>query len=119
MLVFADHVSQFAATSGAIRDSNTRGRRCPHGVRCRTADTVNPAQPNQVRLDYGGRQLDQVVAPLDMLPEVRERVGDQIEVLVDSGIRRGLDIALALALGADAVLVGRDCGMLPVPVQTG
>jgi len=54
-----------------------------------------------------------------MLPEVRERVGDQIEVLVDSGIRRGLDIALALALGADAVLVGRDCGMLPVPVQTG
>ena len=33
MLVFADHVSQFAATSGAIRDSNTRGRRCPHGVR--------------------------------------------------------------------------------------
>jgi L-lactate dehydrogenase (cytochrome) len=57
--------------------------------------------------NHGGRQLDQVVAPLDMLPEVRQRVGDQIEVLVDSGIRRGSDIALALALGADAVLVGR------------
>jgi len=51
--------------------------------------------------NHGGRQLDQVVAPLDMLPEVRERVG------ADSGIRRGSDIALALALGADAVLVGR------------
>ena len=57
--------------------------------------------------NHGGRQLDQVVAPLQMLPEVRDRVGDQIEVLVDSGIRRGSDIALALALGADAVLVGR------------
>jgi L-lactate dehydrogenase (cytochrome) len=57
--------------------------------------------------NHGGRQLDQVIAPLDMLPEVRERVGDQIEVLVDSGIRRGSDIALAMALGADAVLVGR------------
>jgi len=57
--------------------------------------------------NHGGRQLDQTVAPLDMLPEVRERVGERIEVLVDSGIRRGSDIALALALGADAVLVGR------------
>lgn len=57
--------------------------------------------------NHGGRQLDQVVAPLLMLSEVRDRVGDQIEVLVDSGIRRGSDIALALAMGADAVLVGR------------
>ena len=57
--------------------------------------------------NHGGRQLDQVVVPLQMLPEVRDRVGDQIEVLVDSGIRRGSDIALALAMGADAVLVGR------------
>lgn len=57
--------------------------------------------------NHGGRQLDQVVAPLLMLPEVRDRVGDKIDVLIDSGIRRGSDIALALALGADAVLVGR------------
>jgi L-lactate dehydrogenase (cytochrome) len=57
--------------------------------------------------NHGGRQLDQVVAPLLMLPEVRARVGDAIEVFVDSGIRRGSDIALALALGADGVLVGR------------
>ena len=57
--------------------------------------------------NHGGRQLDQVVVPLQMLPAVHDRVGDEIEVLVDSGIRRGSDIALALALGADAVLVGR------------
>jgi L-lactate dehydrogenase (cytochrome) len=57
--------------------------------------------------NHGGRQLDQIVAPLHVLPEVRDRVGDEIEVLVDSGIRRGSDIALALALGADSVLVGR------------
>jgi L-lactate dehydrogenase (cytochrome) len=42
-----------------------------------------------------------------MLPAVRDQVGDKIEVYVDSGIRRGSDIAIALALGADAVLVGR------------
>ena len=57
--------------------------------------------------NHGGRQLDQVVAPLLMLAEVRRRVGDEMEVLVDSGIRRGSDIALALALGADGVLIGR------------
>jgi isopentenyl diphosphate isomerase/L-lactate dehydrogenase-like FMN-dependent dehydrogenase len=57
--------------------------------------------------NHGGRQLDQVVPPLLMLPEVRAIVGDAVEVLVDSGIRRGSDIALALALGADGVLVGR------------
>jgi L-lactate dehydrogenase (cytochrome) len=57
--------------------------------------------------NHGGRQLDQVVVPLQMLPAVRARVGDKIAVFVDSGIRRGSDIAVALALGADAVLVGR------------
>ncbi len=57
--------------------------------------------------NHGGRQLDQTVVPLQMLPAVRDRVGDGLKVFVDSGIRRGSDIALALALGADAVLVGR------------
>jgi len=57
--------------------------------------------------NHGGRQLDQVVVPLQMLPAVRDRVGDKIQVFVDSGIRRGSDVAVALALGADAVLVGR------------
>lgn len=57
--------------------------------------------------NHGGRQLDQVVAPIDVLPAVRDRVGDGIELYVDSGVRRGTDIALALALGANGVLIGR------------
>jgi L-lactate dehydrogenase (cytochrome) len=57
--------------------------------------------------NHGGRQLDQTAPPLNTVAAVREQVGDAIDVLVDSGIRRGSDIAIALALGADAVLVGR------------
>ncbi|MFB7112184.1 alpha-hydroxy acid oxidase [Streptomyces sp. NPDC056291] len=57
--------------------------------------------------NHGGRQLDRAVAPIEVLPEVRQAVGDRVELLVDSGIRRGTDIVIALALGADSVLVGR------------
>jgi isopentenyl diphosphate isomerase/L-lactate dehydrogenase-like FMN-dependent dehydrogenase len=57
--------------------------------------------------NHGGRQLDRAVASLDALPEIADAVGDRIEVLMDGGIRRGTDVAIALALGARAVLVGR------------
>ncbi len=57
--------------------------------------------------NHGGRQLDHVPATLDVLPEVVDAVGDRLEVLFDSGVRRGSDVATALALGARAVLVGR------------
>lgn len=57
--------------------------------------------------NHGGRQLDQTVAPLDALASIRRAVGDEFEVLLDSGVRRGTDIAIALASGADAVLIGR------------
>jgi len=57
--------------------------------------------------NHGGRQLDRCLATADALPEVVEAVGERGAVLVDGGIRRGVDIAIALALGADAVLVGR------------
>jgi len=57
--------------------------------------------------NHGGRQLDCVPASADALPEVVDAVEGRGAVLVDSGIRRGTDVAIALALGADAVLVGR------------
>jgi isopentenyl diphosphate isomerase/L-lactate dehydrogenase-like FMN-dependent dehydrogenase len=57
--------------------------------------------------NHGGRQVDGAVASLDALVEVREAVGPDVPLLVDGGIRRGADVIKALALGADAVLVGR------------
>jgi L-lactate dehydrogenase (cytochrome) len=57
--------------------------------------------------NHGGRQLDRAVAPIDLVAEVREAVGPGACVLVDSGIRHGADLAVAVALGADAGLIGR------------
>ncbi len=57
--------------------------------------------------NHGGRQLDDTVGTLDALPEVVEAVQGKVEVLVDGGIRRGTDILKAIALGAQAVLLGR------------
>jgi isopentenyl diphosphate isomerase/L-lactate dehydrogenase-like FMN-dependent dehydrogenase len=57
--------------------------------------------------NHGGRQLDGAPATLDALPEVVDAVGGRVEVYLDSGIRRGTDVAKAIALGARAVLAGR------------
>ncbi|MBV9199710.1 MAG: alpha-hydroxy-acid oxidizing protein [Alphaproteobacteria bacterium] len=57
--------------------------------------------------NHGGRQLDWAVAPLDLLPAVRRAVGERLTILVDGAMRRGTDVIKALALGADAVFVGR------------
>ncbi|HEY6053173.1 MAG TPA: alpha-hydroxy acid oxidase, partial [Gaiellaceae bacterium] len=57
--------------------------------------------------NHGGRQVDGAVASLDALVEVRAEVGDGFPLLVDGGIRRGSDVVKAIALGADAALIGR------------
>jgi isopentenyl diphosphate isomerase/L-lactate dehydrogenase-like FMN-dependent dehydrogenase len=57
--------------------------------------------------NHGGRQLDGAASSIAALPEIAAAVGGQIEVLLDSGIRRGSDIVKAVALGANGVLIGR------------
>lgn len=57
--------------------------------------------------NHGGRQLDWTVSGLDSLPEARRRAGDRMTLIVDGGVRRGTDVLKCLALGADAVLLGR------------
>ncbi len=57
--------------------------------------------------NHGGRQLDGAISGLEALPEVKRAVGGRVSLLVDGGVRRGSDIAKAVALGAEGVLLGR------------
>jgi isopentenyl diphosphate isomerase/L-lactate dehydrogenase-like FMN-dependent dehydrogenase len=91
-----------------IRD-NWRGRLYLKGI-LRPDDAVRAADlgfDGIVVSNHGGRQLDCTQATLDALPAIAVAVGDRMEVLLDGGIRRGTDVVKALALGADAVMIGR------------
>jgi heme/flavin dehydrogenase (mycofactocin system) len=57
--------------------------------------------------NHGGNNLDGTPAPIRALPAIADAVGDQIEILLDGGVRRGSDVVKALALGARAVMIGR------------
>lgn len=57
--------------------------------------------------NHGGRQLDGCMAPLDCLPAIRDRVGADLRLILDGGVRRGTHVLKALALGADACSIGR------------
>ncbi len=57
--------------------------------------------------NHGARQVDTVVTSIEALPEVVDAVGGRAEILLDSGVRRGIDVLKALALGARAVMIGR------------
>jgi isopentenyl diphosphate isomerase/L-lactate dehydrogenase-like FMN-dependent dehydrogenase len=71
------------------------------------AHAVDAGVDGIVVSNHGGRQLDGAPATLDMLPEIAAAVAGRIVVLLDGGIRRGRDVLAALALGADAALLGR------------
>jgi L-lactate dehydrogenase (cytochrome)/glycolate oxidase len=57
--------------------------------------------------NHGGNNLDSTPATIRLLPAIADAVGDQVEVLLDGGVRRGSDVVKALALGARAVMIGR------------
>ena len=65
--------------------------------------------------NHGGRQLDQAVSPIEILPRIAEKV-QNITLMIDSGFRRGTDVLKALALGARFVFVGR---AFPLAGQSG
>ncbi|QIL83781.1 alpha-hydroxy-acid oxidizing protein [Diaphorobacter sp. HDW4A] len=57
--------------------------------------------------NHGGRQLDAAPSPVEMLPLIREAVGDDCTLILDSGVRRGSDVVIARCLGADSAIFGR------------
>lgn len=57
--------------------------------------------------NHGGNNLDSTPAPIRVLPSIVDAVGDQVEVVMDGGVRRGSDVVKAVALGARAVMIGR------------
>jgi (S)-mandelate dehydrogenase len=60
-----------------------------------------------VLTNHGGRQMDHCVSGMDVLPDIAQAVGERLTLIVDGGIRRGTDVIKAMALGADAVMLGR------------
>jgi 4-hydroxymandelate oxidase len=71
------------------------------------ASAVDAGAAGVIVSNHGGRQLDGAVATADALSGVVEAVADRVPVLVDGGIRSGVDVVRALAMGASAVLVAR------------
>jgi L-lactate dehydrogenase (cytochrome) len=63
--------------------------------------------PAVVLSNHGGRQLDHAPPPLELIAAVKDRVGDRLQVICDGGVRRGSDVVKAVALGAQACMVGR------------
>src|SRR6478609_2177194 len=94
--------------------SNSTARRCPRTLIVKgimnPADAVRAADigcDGVIVSNHGGRQLDQAPASLDVLPAVKAAVGDRMTIMLDSGVRRGADILIALCLGAQFVFFGR------------
>lgn len=77
---------------------------------CCVEDAVKAAEigaTSVILSNHGGRQLDNAASPISLLAEVKAAVGDKVEVILDGGVRRGTDVIKALALGAQACMIGR------------
>jgi heme/flavin dehydrogenase (mycofactocin system) len=77
---------------------------------CRVDDALRAVDAGVTAIsvsNHGGNNLDGTPAPIRVLPAIADAVGDDIEVLLDGGIRRGSDVVKAVALGARAVMIGR------------
>ncbi|MFI9155615.1 pre-mycofactocin synthase MftD [Streptomyces sp. NPDC053367] len=77
---------------------------------CRVDDALRAVDAGVTAIsvsNHGGNNLDSTPAPIRVLPSIADAVGSQVEILLDSGIRRGSDVVKALALGARAVMIGR------------
>jgi isopentenyl diphosphate isomerase/L-lactate dehydrogenase-like FMN-dependent dehydrogenase len=68
---------------------------------------VNHGADGVIVSNHGGRQLEGAMSAVQALPEIAQAVGDELEVILDGGIRRGADVVRARALGAKACMVGR------------
>ncbi len=71
------------------------------------AEAVNHGADGIDVSNHGGRNLDGIISPIEVLPEIVDAVGKRATIFCDSGFRRGSDVVKALCLGADAVMVGR------------
>jgi (S)-mandelate dehydrogenase len=102
------------ASSVTWHDVEVLRQRWPHTLIVKglmSADDARTAEKygvdGVVLSNHGGRNLDSAMAPIDILPEFRAALSPRTTLIVDSGIRRGSDIVKAMALGADAVMVGK------------
>ena len=71
------------------------------------AMVIDAGADGVVLSNHGGRQLDRASVPIELLPSIRRSLGPNAQILVDGGITSGADIAAAIGLGADAVMIGR------------
>ena len=106
--------SQTPASAQTWRDLETYRKLFPRGLVVKgIMDPKDALRAIEVGCDgilvsnHGGRQLDQSPGSLDVLPAIRQAVGDRLTLLLDSGVRRGADILIALCLGADFCFFGR------------
>jgi isopentenyl diphosphate isomerase/L-lactate dehydrogenase-like FMN-dependent dehydrogenase len=77
---------------------------------CRVDDALRAVDAGVTAIsvsNHGGNNLDGTPAPIRVLPAIANAVGDQVEIVLDGGVRRGSDVVKALALGARAVMIGR------------